>query len=216
MATGTASPVTRILLARHGATTLSAEDRFAGSSDVPLSDEGLEQVRSLGRRLRKEPVAAVYSSDMRRAIDTARMIAGPHGLEPITRAALREVDHGRWEGLVHKDVETRFAEEYKRWDADPLLAPPPGGESGLSVLARSWPELARIVNDHAGQTVAVVSHRATNRLILCAILGIELRLYRARVAQDLACLNVIEFRGAANGRVTLMNDTAHCRGVSDA
>ena len=201
--------MTRILLARHGATTLSVEDRFAGSSDVQLSDGGRSAAGRLGQRLAPAPSAAVYCSDMVRARDTARAIADPHGLQPIARPALREMDHGSWEGLVHRDVETRFADDYKRWDADPLLAPPPGGESGLSVLARAMPELARIVNDHPDQTVAVVSHKATNRLLLCAILGIELRLYRARIAQDLACLNIIEFRDAAHGRVLLMNDTSH-------
>ena len=203
--------ITRILLVRHGATTLSVEDRFAGSSDVPLSPDGVAQARRLGNRLRDETIAAVYCSDMRRAIDTAGAIAGPHGLEPVRREALREMDHGQWEGLIHQDVERRFAAEYARWDADPLLAPPPGGESGLSVLARSLPELRRIAESHPGQTVAVVSHKATNRLLLCAILGIEPRLYRARVGQDLACLNVIEFRPPFQGRVVLMNDTAHCR-----
>ena len=159
-ATVPATTTTRVLLARHGATTLSVEDRFAGSSDVPLSDEGVEQARRLGQRLADEPVAAVYCSDMHRAIRTAQAIAQPHGLTPVTRAGLREMDHGQWEGLVHKDVETRFADAYQRWDADPLLAPPPGGESGLSVLARSLPELARIVDDHPGQTVAVPQSRA--------------------------------------------------------
>ena len=203
--------ITRILLVRHGATTLSAEDRFAGSSDVPLSDEGFLQAQRLGQRLRDEPIAAVYCSDMNRAVDTGRAIARAHGLEPIPRRDLREMDHGAWEGLVHHDVETRFADQYRRWDADPLLSPPPGGESGLTVLARALPELARIVADHPGQTVAVASHKATNRLLLCATLGIDPRLYRARIGQDLACLNVIDFRSPAQGRVLLMNDVSHCR-----
>ena len=139
-----AAAITRILLARHGATTLSVEDRFAGSSDVPLSDEGVEQARRLGERLKAEPIAAVYCSDMHRAMRTADAIARPHGLPLITRPALREIDHGQWEGLVHQDVEQRFADAYKRWDEDPLLSPPPGGESGLSVLTRALPELARM------------------------------------------------------------------------
>ncbi len=211
MSAATATVVTRVLLVRHGATTLSPEDRFAGSSDVPLSDEGIVQAQRLAQRLRDKPITAVYCSDMIRAVDTARAIAAPHGLQPIQRPNLREMDHGAWEGLVHKDVETRFAEDYRRWDADPLLAPPPKGESGLAVLARALPELARIVSDHAGETVAVASHKATNRLLLCAILGIDPRMYRARIGQDLACLNVIDFRTPAHGRVLLMNDISHCR-----
>jgi broad specificity phosphatase PhoE len=200
---------TTIFLIRHGATVLSLEDRFAGSVDVALSEDGWMQVNKLGARLAKEKIAAVYCSDMHRAIHTAEAVAGPHGLTPIQRPALREIDHGHWEGQVHKEVEKNFAAEYQAWDADPLLVPPPGGESGLSVLNRSLPELRRIIDDHPNETVAVVSHKATNRLLLCMVLGVDPRLYRARVAQDTACLNVLEFRDAMNGRVVRMNDISH-------
>ena len=146
---------------------------------------------------------------MHRTIRTAQEIANPHRLEPIPRPGLREINHGHWEGRIHKEVEQQFAAEYKAWDADPLLSAPPGGETGLAVLARSLPALAQIVLDHPDQTVAVISHKATNRLLLCSILGIDPRLYRARIGQDTACLNAIEFRGPTSGRVTLMNDISH-------
>ena len=201
--------MTVVYLIRHGATVLSKEDRFAGSTDVALSDDGIHQAKQLGKRLANEKIDAVYCSDMHRAIHTAEAVAKHHDLTPIQRPGLREIDHGHWEGLVHKQVEKDFAAEYKAWDADPLLTPPPGGESGLSVLARSLPALAKIVADHPDQTVAVVSHKATNRLLLCAIMGIDPREYRARVSQDTACLNRIEFRDINNGRVTLMNDISH-------
>jgi len=201
--------MTIVFLIRHGATVLSKEDRFAGSLDVALSDEGRLQASKLGQRLAKEKITAVYCSDMHRAIRTAEAVAQPHGLSPIARPGLREVDHGHWEGLVHNEVEKQFAAEYKAWDADPLLTPPPGGESGLSVLARSLPALAKIVADHPDETIAVVSHKATNRLLLCALLGIDTREYRSRLAQDTACLNRIEFRDINNARVTLMNDISH-------
>jgi broad specificity phosphatase PhoE len=198
-----------VYLIRHGATVLSREDRFAGSSDVALSEEGIEQAKKLGKRLKHQTIAAVYCSDMHRAIRTAEAVAHFHGLTPITRPGLREIDHGHWEGMVHQLVEEKFAEEYKAWDRDPLLTPPPGGESGLAVLARSLPALAKIVEDHPDEIVAVVSHKATNRLLLCSILGIDPRTYRARLSQDTACLNTIEFRDINNGRVTLLNDISH-------
>jgi probable phosphoglycerate mutase len=201
--------MTVVYLIRHGATVLSKEDRFAGSTDVALSDEGLLQAQKLGKRLAKEKISAVYCSDMHRAIHTAEAVAQHHGLTPILRPGLREIDHGHWEGLVHKEVEKQFAAEYRAWDADPLLTPPPGGESGLSVLSRSWPALAKIVADHADETIAIVSHKATNRLLLCGLMGIDPREYRTRLAQDTACLNRIEFRDINNARVTLMNDISH-------
>ena len=205
--------MTKVFLIRHGATVLSKEDRFAGASDVALSEAGVAQAEALGRRLAAEPITAVYCSDMHRTVHTAEAVARPHGLTPIQRPALREIDHGHWEGMVHHDVETRFAAEYQAWDADPLLSAPPGGETGLAVLARSLPALADIVRDNPGKTVAVVSHKATNRLLLCALLGVDPRLYRARIAQDTACLNAIEFRDVNNARVSLVNDVSHYAGT---
>jgi broad specificity phosphatase PhoE len=203
--------MTRIFLIRHGATVLSAEDRFAGASDVALSPEGTEQAKKLGQRLAGVALSAVYCSDMDRTRHTAEAVAAPHQLTPIPRASLREINHGHWEGMAHHDVEQRFAAEYQAWDADPLLSAPPGGETGLAVLARSLPELARIVGAHPNQLVAVVSHKATIRLLLCSVLGIDPRLYRARIAQDTAALNVIDFRDPTQGRVMLMNDISHYR-----
>src|SRR5437763_7061933 len=113
--------MTKILLIRHGATVLTLEDRFAGSTDVQLSDDGRMQADRLGRRLASERIAAVYCSDMHRAIDTATAVARPHGLTPIARPGLREIDHGQWEGMVHKVVEEQYAAGYQAWEADPFL-----------------------------------------------------------------------------------------------
>jgi probable phosphoglycerate mutase len=201
--------MTIVYLIRHGATELSKEDRFAGALDVALSDEGRDQAAKLGRRLSTVNLSAVYCSDMHRAIHTAEAVAGHHQLTPIPRQGLREIDHGHWEGLVHKVVEKEFAKEYQAWDADPLLSAPPGGETGLAVLSRSLPALAKIVADHPDQSVAVVSHKATNRLLLCSLLGIDPRLYRARLSQDTACLNIIEFRDINNARARVINDISH-------
>src|SRR5207302_2598101 len=106
------------------------------------------------------------------------------------------------------------AANYSAWIADPLLVPPPGGESGLSVLARALPALRQIVAAHPEQTVLVVSHKATNRLLLCSVMGIDVRLYRDRLTQDLACLNVLTFATPSEARVILMNDVSHYANVS--
>jgi probable phosphoglycerate mutase len=200
---------TRVLLVRHGSTVFSAEDRFAGSSDVELSDDGRELARRLRDRLEKVKIDAVYCSDMKRTRDTAAIIAGPHKLGAVATSELREIDHGKWEGMIHRDVEKKFAAEYMVWSEDPFATAPPGGESGLRVLSRALPALRKIVSDHPDQTVLVVSHKATNRLLLCSLLGIDPRYYRDRLAQDLTCLNVIEFSDPSNGKVLLLNDTSH-------
>lgn len=200
---------TRLLLVRHGATVLSAEDRFAGSTDVDLSDEGRAQAAALAERLSEEELSAVYASPMKRARETAALVAEPHRLEVQIDAALREIDHGAWEGLTRKEVEARRATEYSAWEEDPFTYAPEGGETGLAVMARALPAIRAIVERHAGATVAVIAHKATIRLVLASLLGLEPRGYRDRLDQAPACLNVIDFKDAVRARLMLYNDTSH-------
>ena len=95
------------------------------------------------------------------------------------------------------------------WEADPFTYAPPGAESGVAVLARALPAIREIVTAHEGQTVLVVSHKATIRLVLCSLLGIDARGYRDRLDQSPACLNVLDFRGPVHARLTLFNDISH-------
>ena len=201
--------VTRLFLIRHGATTLSAEDRFAGSIDVDLSDEGRRQVELLAGRLSEENIAAVYASPLRRCADTAAAIARPHGLEPRLRDGLREIAHGRWEGLRRSEVEARYAEEYAAWEADPFTFAPEGGESGLNVLARALPCIRDVVVHHQGGNVVIVSHKATLRLVISSLLGFDARGYRDRLDQNPACLNIVDMRDPVRARLMLFNDTSH-------
>ncbi len=200
---------TRVLLIRHGATVLSAEDRFAGSTDVDLSDEGRRQARMLAERLADEAIRAVYASPMKRTRETAAIVATPHGLEPGIEDGLREIDHGRWEGLTRKEVEGRHADEYAAWEEDPFTFAPEGGENGLSVMARALPALREIVKRHPDESVAIVSHKATIRLVLSSLLGFDPRGYRDRLDQAPACLNVVDFRDPVRARLMLYNDTSH-------
>lgn len=200
---------TRVLLIRHGATVLSAEDRFAGATDVALSEEGENQARALSERLSGSPIDGIYASPLQRTVKTANIVATPHQLTVSTDAGLREIDHGRWEQLTRHEVEQRFPEEYANWEADPFTFAPEGGESGLSVMARALPVLRRIVVENEGKTVAVVSHKATIRLLICSLLGIDARGYRDRLDQSPACLNALDFKDAVRARLVVYNDTSH-------
>ena len=135
---------TRIFMVRHGATVLSAEDRFAGVTDVELSEEGREQARRLAERLSDEKIAAVYASPLGRTIETARILAAPHDLEVQPCDAFREISHGHWEGMKRREVEEKFPEEMAEWEKDPYTFAPEGGESGLAVTARALPALIRL------------------------------------------------------------------------
>jgi broad specificity phosphatase PhoE len=200
---------TRLFLVRHGATTLSAEDRFAGSTDVALSDEGRHQAIGLGARLADDRIAAVYCSPLRRTLDTAALAAQPHGLAPVARPGLREIDHGHWEGLTRQEVEERFRDEYARWEADPFTVAPDGGECGVDVMARALPVIRAIVEAHQGENVLVVSHKATIRLVISSLLGFDARGYRDRLDQAPACLNVLDFKDPVRARLMLFNDISH-------
>lgn len=202
-------PTTRVYLVRHGATVLSAEDRFAGSTDVELSAEGHTQVDCLGGRLASEPIACVVASPMRRTVATATAIARHHGLEPAPEPAFREIDHGHWEGLTRSEVVERYPAEAAAWDADPFTFAPEDGEAGVAVMARALPALRRVVEAHLGHTVVVVSHKATVRLVLCALLGIDARGYRDRLDQSPACLNALDFRDPVHARLVSFNDVSH-------
>ena len=201
--------LTRIFLVRHGATVLTAEDRFAGATDVALSDAGRVQVERLSERLANVPVAAVYASPLGRTMDTAGILAAPHRLEVQARAGLREISHGRWERLTRQEVLQQFPEEAAAWDEDPYSFAPLGGESGLEVTARALPALLDIVRQHDGEAVIVVSHKATIRLLLSSLLGFDPRRYRDNLDQDPAALNVVDFKGPVRARLTLFNDTSH-------
>jgi broad specificity phosphatase PhoE len=200
---------TRVFLVRHGATQLTAEDRFSGAAGVDLSDEGRWQVQQLARRLAREPIVAVYCSPLSRTVETAALLAQPHGITPVKCSGLREISHGRWEGLTRREVAESFSDEYEAWETDPLTFAPQDGESGLAVLARALPVVRTIVVDHPGQRVIVVSHKATLRLIMSSLLGFDGRGYRDRLDQSPACLNVVDFRDPVRARLMLFNDVSH-------
>lgn len=200
---------TRLLLVRHGATQLTAENRFSGEIGVELSDEGRAQVAQLAERLSTEKIAAIYTSPLSRTVETAQILAGPHGLSLEKRAGLKEISHGRWEGLTRAEVEERFPGEYPAWDADPFTFAPVGGESGLAVLARALPVIREIVVAHEGQRVLVVSHKATLRLLISSLLGFDGRGYRDRLDQSPACLNIVDFKDPVRARLMLFNDVSH-------
>jgi probable phosphoglycerate mutase len=207
---------TRLYLARHGATNLTAENRFSGAVGVDLSDEGRAQAARLGERLRGEGITAAYTSPLSRAAETAALVTGPCCLTAEPRDGLREISHGRWEGLTRAEVESRFPGEYETWEADPFTFAPEGGESGVAVLARALPVIREIVTRHPGERVLVVSHKATLRLILSSLLGFDARGYRDRLDQAPACLNILDFRDPVRARLMLFNDTSHYTGQTRA
>jgi probable phosphoglycerate mutase len=196
-------------MVRHGDTVLSAEDRFAGETDVELSEKGREEARRLAERLRGEKITAVYASPLGRTVETARIIAEPHHLQVQTCDGFREISHGHWEGMKRHEVEEKFPGEMAEWEKDPYTFAPAGGESGLAVTARALPALIDLVRKHPGESILIVSHKATIRLLLSSLLGFDPRRYRDNLDQKPAALNIVDFRDPTRARLTLFNDTSH-------
>ena len=200
---------TRVFMVRHGATVLSAEDWFAGVTNVELSDQGREQTRRLAERLSREKIGAAWASPLGRTIETAQILAAPHHLQVQTCDGFREISHGHWEGMTRREVEEKFPGEMAEWEKDPYTFAPAGGESGLAVTARALPALINLVREHPGENILVVSHKATIRLLLSSLLGFDPRRYRDNLDQKPAALNIVDFRDPTRARLTLFNDTSH-------
>ena len=201
--------VTRIFMVRHGATVLTAEDRFAGATNVQLSDEGREQTRRLAKKLADEKIAAVFASPMDRTMETARILAEPHQLKVEPCDGFREISHGHWEEMTRREVEERYPKEAAEWEKDPYTFAPEGGESGLAVTARALPALIELVRNHPGENLLVVSHKGTIRLLLSSLLGFDPRRYRDNLDQSPNALNIVDFRSPTQARLTLFNDISH-------
>jgi alpha-ribazole phosphatase len=195
---------TLIYLLRHGEILLAERRRFVGHLDVPLSPRGEAQCERQALRLSAVPLAAVFSSDLSRAVRSAQIIGEPHGLAPTTLPALREMDMGRWEGLTAAELTAREPTAFKAWTTRIGEYPFPEGEDVARLVGRAWPAFESIAAEHAGRAVAVVAHAGPNRAILCRALGLPLTRLTA-FGQDYAALTVLE-RAADGWRVLRLNE----------
>ena len=162
--------MTVVLLVRHGATEWNETKRAQGQADIPLSPRGRAQAGDVARELSDMDIAAVYSSDLARALDTARAIAGEHGLEVEVDPGFREVDQGEWTGLTTSEIKARWPE---LWGPARHYSARPGGESPAQVRERALAALERVVKEHPEATVVVVSHGGTIRWLSAEALGYD-------------------------------------------
>jgi broad specificity phosphatase PhoE len=176
--------VTTLILTRHGETDWNRERRWQGQADTDLNEAGRQQARTLAARLAAEPVAAVYSSDLRRAYETATIVASPHGIGVAVDPRLREIDFGEWEGLTTPEIHSRYAEFVATWPPDDG-APFPGGETYVAMGDRVVAALGEIARRHPDSVVVVVLHGGPIRGALAHAAGIsygEQRRLREHVA----------------------------------
>ena len=150
--------MTRLWMVRHGETDWNLEGRFQGQADPALNTNGLTQARELAGVLGDAGIQAIYSSDLTRALETARPLAESLGLPIRTDRRLREINLGEWQGLLLTDIQMRHAELFRSHMADPLSVASPGGETALQVEQRAKHALDEILQMHPDETVAIVAH----------------------------------------------------------
>jgi broad specificity phosphatase PhoE len=161
-----------IILVRHGETEWNIKEIFRGRIDVELNDTGLRQAELLAEYLGGIKIEAVYSSPLKRALNTAQAIARHHKLNVETAPGLIDFDYGKWQGLSHKEVKRRYKGLYNEWREKPHLVKMPGGESLDVVRERALKVVQAVVAKHNG-TVVLVSHRVVNKVLICALLGLD-------------------------------------------
>jgi alpha-ribazole phosphatase len=191
---------------RHGDTAASGDGVFCGDLDIPLAPSGVTQADALAVHLAGWKVEAVYVSPRLRARTTAAPTCRALGLEPVVEEGLKEIGYGSWEGRHESEIRASEPGAYATWTGDPGARSPPGGESGYTIAARSMPIIEHIAETHAGE-VLIFSHKATIRIIACALLGIPLSRFRDRIACPTASITTFTF-GPHGPLLTRLGETA--------
>jgi probable phosphoglycerate mutase len=181
-------------LLRHGQTELSRADSFCGSGlDPELTPEGLQMAQAFASTYRSKSWRAVYSSSLRRSITTAQPLCEALGISMQVRAELNEIGYGKWEGQTRATVDRNFHDDYVSWLADPAWHAPTDGELAINVAARALRVIDEIQQEFSEGNILIVSHKATIRIILCSLLGIDVGRFRYRLACPVSSLSVVEF-----------------------
>ncbi len=183
-----------LYLLRHGQTVLSREDSFCGSGlDPELTQEGLQMAQAFAVAYRTYPWAAIFSSGLRRSIATAQPLCDSLEMKLEVRDELKEIGYGKWEGLTKESVEREFHDDYVSWLADPAWHGPTGGELAIVVAQRGLQVIREIKERFNDGNVLIVSHKATIRIILCSLLGIDVGRFRYRLVCPVGSVSVVEF-----------------------
>ena len=199
-----------IYFLRHGETTASQTGGYCGTLDPELTPEGYQMAEDFAAAYKALPWAAVFSSPLRRAVAMAKPLCEAAGIPMQCKEGLREIAYGQWEGKTPEEINRAFHDNYIRWLADPGWNAPTGGERGIAIARRSSLVIEEIEQTCKGGNVLVVSHKATTRIMLCSLLGIDVGRFRDRLDMPVASISIVEM--AVNGPLLhRMGDRAHLR-----
>ena len=197
-----------LYIVRHGQTSFSRDNRFCGTSDPALTDVGEAMAEAFATAYAATTWDAIYTSPKVRARQTAAPLERLARVTATVEDGLAEIAYGDWEGMTIDEVKARWPEAYDYWADDVASRGTPGGETAFQVAARAMRVLEAIRTRHTSGNVLVVSHKATLRIITCALLGLDVRLFRERLAQPVAAVSMFAIvEGAA--RLMWRGDRTH-------
>jgi len=184
----------KLHLLRHGQTPYSRDNAFCGAGlDPELTSDGLAMAKSFAAAYRSTPWNAVYASPLRRTVTTAQPLCDAINLKMELRDDLKEIHYGQWEGKSVETVNREYHDDYIRWSADPAWNAPTGGELAVAIARRTFQVIEEIKQRFSAGNVLIVSHKATIRIILCSLLGIDVGRFRYRLACPVGSVSVVEF-----------------------
>lgn len=205
--------IMELVLVRHGETEYNRADLFRGRADLPLNERGRRQAEAAARRLAPLHFEAFYASPLSRSMETARLIAAPHGREPVPLPDFIDVDYGEWSGKGVEEVRARWPGEFSLWAGNPSRVVFPGGEALEEVRRRLERGLETLLRRHGGR-ILLVGHKVVNRLVLCIVLGLPTDGIW-RLEQSNGALNFIS-HGERGWVLVGMNDVSHLAGITSA
>ncbi len=195
---------------RHGETVASQSGTYCGALDVDLTPEGYQMAEDFATAYKDLAWTAIFTSPLKRTQQTAKPLCEYLDLNFQIKAGLREIYYGEWEGKTPTEVNNQYHDDYVSWLADPGWNSPTGGEKGIDIARRSSEVLEEIEQTYSEGNVLVVSHKATIRIILCSLLGIDLGRFRDRIGIPVASLSLVEI-GERGPLVHVMGDRSHLR-----
>ncbi|NJO42993.1 MAG: histidine phosphatase family protein [Cyanobacteria bacterium CRU_2_1] len=178
---------------RHGETIYSRMGGYCGELDPDLTDNGKQMAEAFAAVYKSMAWQAIYVSPMKRTIATVKPLCDAIGMEMQLRDGLKEIRYGAWEGKSNEEVKEQYSEDYVRWLTEPAWNPPTGGETAVQISSRASLVIAEIEENYTDGNVLVVSHKATIRIILCSLLGIDLGRYRDRINALAGSVCIVKF-----------------------
>lgn len=197
-----------LYMVRHGQTAASRDNRFSGSSDPPLTEVGEAMAQEFAMAYSSIRWEAIYSSPMLRTRQTADPLCRMAALQPVIEEGLQEIGYGEWEGLKHDEAKERWPEAFRYWADDVASRGTPGGENAFQVAARAMRVVEAVRTRHARGNVLLVSHKATLRVMTCALLGLDVRLFRERLGQPVGAVSMFTVT-PSSAQLMLFGDRSH-------